>query len=217
MAPRKAAAPTPTPPSPPPVSTLREPARPEIRAVANHPVNPAHPGIGHNSHGRVIAYSRSGQPVSRASAASGVDQFYVPPGIKPDGWSWEWKRVTVANEPDPGYAAELAQVGWEPVLAESYPGVFMPQDYKGAIMRRGLMLMERDERLTEEARREEKRRADERVGSAIAKHSLNTQGAHGVSLDAHGARANTYVRKSVEVVDVPPPRYERPGGAQSVD
>ena len=78
--------------------------------------------------------AEKGRHVSRASARSGIDEFQVPPGVIPPGWSWEWKNYTVLGEPNKSYEAELAQVGWEPVMTESYPGVFMPVGAKGAII-----------------------------------------------------------------------------------
>jgi hypothetical protein len=159
------------------------------------------PTIGHNSQGRVQVTNRAGEVVSRSSAQSGVDQFHVPPGIIPQGWSWEWKRESVNGMTEPSYIAEMTQVGWEPVMAESYPGVFQPASMPGPIRRKGLMLMERRIELTHEASRDEKRRADERVGNSIRKHgALNTQGSQTEAL----GRAHSYIKQSTEY-DVRPP------------
>lgn len=159
--------------------------------------------------GRVVGVRRDGSAVSRTSAISGVDQFYVPPGIIPPGWSWEWKNETVLNQADPAYAAELAQVGWEPVMAESYPGVFMPHEHKGPVRRKGMMLMERDLRLTQEAQREDKRRADDRVGTALRKHGkLDTSGTHGV--DTSNRHVAAVANKTViDGSNLPRPSYDR--------
>ena len=183
----------------------------EAPAVAREPVRAA-PGsqIGHNSMGRAVVVTRSGREVSRASAASGVDQFHIPAGVIPPGWSWEWKNESVLGEPNPAYQAELAQVGWEPVLAESYPGVFMPKEAKGAIRRKGMILMERPEVLTIEARREEKRKADDAVGMSRRKHGakLDTAGTHGVDVNARGVQPS--LKTSIESgANIPRPAYER--------
>jgi hypothetical protein len=197
---RKAARPAAETASP---AVAREPSR-EVAAA---------PGsvIGHNSSGRLEVLSRSGRVVSRASAQSGIDQFHIPAGVIPPGWSWEWKNETVLGEPNAAYQAELAQVGWEPVMAESYPGVFMPIDYKGAIRKKGMMLMERPMVLTQEARAEDKRRADDAVGRALKKHGkLDTSGAHGVDVNDRRVAANNYVRKSIESGEnIPRPVYDR--------
>jgi hypothetical protein len=28
----------------------------------------------------------------------GTDEFYIPPSIVPDGWTYEWKRHTIFNQ-----------------------------------------------------------------------------------------------------------------------
>src|ERR1700676_2790894 len=33
----------------------------------------------------------------------GVDKFYIDPRIIPDGWSYEWKALTVLGKENPGY------------------------------------------------------------------------------------------------------------------
>ncbi len=116
---------------------------------------------------RAVAYRRDGTPVWRHGAAS-EDRLHIDPSLIPEGWTWEGKRFTVYNAPDPAYQAALARDGWEPVLAENYPGVFMPIDYKGPVIVDGLMLMERPSVLTEEARAEEKRKADAAITASSA-------------------------------------------------
>ena len=178
-------------------AAVAAPAREEVRRPVQH------------APGRAVVLNRAGQPVSRASAVSGVDQFYIPPNIIPPGWSWEWKNHTVLGQADPAYAAELAQVGWEPVMAESFDGVFMPIGHKGPIIRKGMILMERDIRLTQEARMEEKRRADDRVGNALRKHGkLDTSGTHGVDTSNRGI-APVANKSVISGNDLPRPGYER--------
>lgn len=200
----------------------RKPVRAAAPVVAHTPVEQDRPAartvsdglapgtvIGRNAAGRVEVMSRSGKVVSRAGARTGIDEFQVPPGVIPPGWSWEWKNQTVLGEPNKSYEAELAQVGWEPVMTESYPGVFLPVGQKGPIIRKGMILMERPMALTQEARAEDKRRADEAVGRALKKHGkLDTTGAHGV--DANHEKVGNYVRKSVESGEnIPAPKYDR--------
>src|SRR5690606_18695243 len=121
----------------------------------------------------------------------------------PDGGGWAWKRHTVYNAPDPTYQAALARDGWEPVMAENYPGVFMPVDYKGPVVIDGLMLMERPAALTEEARLEEKRKADAAIGSQFGITLPN-----GVpSGNLASAPQQTYVRQHQEH-NMPRPQLE---------
>src|SRR5215472_10285822 len=84
-------------------------------------VAPPIPGVGHNSGpagiplipGRAVGISRSGKPVQRAAAETGVDEFFIPANLPPQGWSWEWKRELTRGQPDPYYMSRLGQVGWE--------------------------------------------------------------------------------------------------------
>ena len=163
----------------------------------------------HTADGRVIAYNRKGEPVSRMQSTNGVDQYALPGDLPPTGWSWEWKRVEVVNKTDPQYAAELTNNGWEPVLAESYPGRFMPADYKGPIMRNGLMLMERDINLTIEAMAQDQMRARDKVQVSRRSRKLGTEGAHGVTTDHHGVQQNTFVRVARDGgTGLPTPNYD---------
>jgi len=184
----------------------REPARAEAReAVNTGPIIP----------GRAVAYNRAGMPIQRAGAETGVDEFFIPPHLPPAGWSWEWKRESNRGETDPFYMSKLMQVGWEPVMYESYPGVFAPvyddqgKEMKGPVRRKGLMLMERSAVLTEEAFLDEKRRADERVGTAKHQYSrLDTGGTSTVEID-DAARRMSGIRTTREVVDYPPGQRQR--------
>ena len=89
----------------------------------------------------------------------GTDEFFVEPGIIPDGWTYEWKTKTVLGAEDPAHQVKLARDGWEPVPASRHPDM-MPAGYKGVeITRKGMVLMERPMEITEEVRQMELRRA----------------------------------------------------------
>lgn len=89
----------------------------------------------------------------------GTDEFFVEPGIIPDGWSYEWKTKTVLGAEDPAHQVKLARDGWEAVPASRHPEM-MPAGYKGLeITRKGMVLMERPSEITEEVRQIELRRA----------------------------------------------------------
>lgn len=164
--------------------------------------------------GRAVALNRQGLPVQRAAAEAGVDAFHIPQDllrkVHAEGFSWEWKVHTVKGEHKTEVAAQQRQVGWEPVMYESYPGVFAPefdlttgQPMKGPVIRSGLMLMERPLALTMEAKRDEKRKADERVRGAKQQYNrLDTSSVPGVEFDQSAQRAS-YIRENVERVDIP--------------
>jgi hypothetical protein len=89
----------------------------------------------------------------------GTDEFFVEPGVIPDGWTYEWKTKTVLGAEDPAHQVKLARDGWEAVPASRHPEM-MPAGYTGVeITRKGMVLMERPAEITEEVRRIEARRA----------------------------------------------------------
>jgi hypothetical protein len=89
----------------------------------------------------------------------GTDEFFVEPGVIPDGWTYEWKTRSVLGAEDPAHQVKLARDGWEAVPASRHPEM-MPSGYTGVeITRKGMVLMERPAEITEEVRRIEARRA----------------------------------------------------------
>lgn len=165
--------------------------------------------------GRAVALNRQGLPVQRAGAEAGVDQFWIPPALlkrfHDEGFDVEWKEHTIQGQHRADVAARQRQVGWEPVMTESYPGVFAPefdingQPNKGPIIRGGLMLMERPMPLSLEAKRDEKRKADDRVRGAKQQYNhriADTTGAATAEYDLTAQRAS-YIRENVERVDIP--------------
>lgn len=99
------------------------------------------------------------------SLDEGVDDFYVDPGEIPDGWTYEWKRRTIANMEDPAYEVSLARMGWEPVPASRHPNMMPTTGAHQTIERKGMILMERPMELSEEARSIELRRARQQVNN----------------------------------------------------
>jgi len=90
------------------------------------------------------------------------DDFYIDPRKIPEGWDYNWKRHTVANMPDPAYETELLQAGWETVDASRHPDM-VPPGYKGPIIRKGMILMERPKEISDMAKDRENRNARELV------------------------------------------------------
>lgn len=107
----------------------------------------------------------------------GTDEFFVEPGIIPDGWTYEWKTKTILGAEDPAHQVKLARDGWEHVPASRHPEM-MPAGYKGVeITRKGMVLMERPSEITEEVRQLDLRRArlqvrakEEQLSAAPAGH-----------------------------------------------
>lgn len=106
----------------------------------------------------------------------GLDEFYINPDIVPDGWGYEYKRLTVLGQPDPSYQVGLAQRGWEAVPASRHPEL-MPDGYTGnTIERHGQILMERPSEITDEVKARDLRRAREQVRGKEAQLSGTPSG-----------------------------------------
>jgi hypothetical protein len=169
--------------------------------------------------GRAVAVGRDGQPIWRLAAPVGVDRFAIPPEIVDEGWVYEWKRWSVAGQPDHAYQTQLRRIGrWEPVQAERHPGVFMPPGSTGDIIIDGLILMERPLALHREAQREERLSADDVMLKARRERGLKVPaGATGVDPDNAEARGATYVNATrvmqsaddmAALQEIPKPAYD---------
>lgn len=73
----------------------------------------------------------------------GEDKFHVPEHLIPDGWKYQWRRVSSYGKEDPQYQVKIAQTGWRPVPAERHPEM-MPSSGGPyyTIDRDGMRLME---------------------------------------------------------------------------
>jgi len=151
------------------------------------------------SDSRARAEARAAQVREHMGEGPGEDKFYVDPNIIPDGWDYQWKRKELLGKPDPHYAVELRRNGWEAVPADRHPEL-MPPGWNGAIERDGMMLMERPQVLTEEARRAEYREAR---GAVIAKEQqLGATPKGHLSRDAD-PRVRPRINKSYEPMAIP--------------
>jgi len=120
---------------------------------------------------RAVAVGRDGKPIWRKSFDT-EDRFHIPAGVVPDGWMYEWKRKSIFGQPDTTHQVNLQRNGWTPVPASRHPGLWMPVDYPGAVEIDGLALMEIPMALYREAKRDEKRAADEAVRGSRKKMGM---------------------------------------------
>ena len=118
-----------------------------------------------------VIRNRSGQPITLRFSGD-EDRFAFDRSIIPPGWDYQWKTRTIKGWEWVDHQVELGANGWEPVPAERHDGIFMPKGYKGTIERGGLILMERDARLTVRARAIDKRKADAPVRESHAMAGL---------------------------------------------
>jgi hypothetical protein len=128
---------------PPKASAGREPAREAPREAAL------------NSDGHVVVRGRDGEVLTRRRR-DGSDPFFIPDGIIPEGYTYQWNAVTVTGNADVVLDKTMGyyENGWRPVEAERHPGMFVPRGTKGHIIRGGCRLEERPLALTREAQRE---------------------------------------------------------------
>jgi hypothetical protein len=97
------------------------------------------------------------------------DKFRAPHA--PDGWEYEWRRVTVLNAEDPAYQVEIDGMGFEPVPVDRHPEM-MPKGFKGhTITRDGMMLVERPKEISDESRDKAYREAVGQVRAMEAKNA----------------------------------------------
>ena len=130
----------------------------------------------------------------------GTDEFFIPPEIVPEGWSYEWKRKTILGQEDPAYAVALARKGWEPVPANRHPSMMPDSGNFATIERKGMVLMERPLELTDEARQIELRRARAQVRQK--EQQLNSAPA-GTFDRNNKENSLVKVNKSFEAIPVP--------------
>lgn len=93
----------------------------------------------------------------------GVDEFYIDRSTVPDGWDYEFKRLTLLNKEDPSYQVALHRTGWEPVPSSRHPEMMPQGSTEQFITRKGMILMERPMEITLEARKMESNRARNQV------------------------------------------------------
>jgi hypothetical protein len=128
-----------------------------------------------------------------------IDEFYIDPAIIPEGWSYEWKRHTLLGREDPSYQVSLARAGWEAVPAKRHPEMMPLNSTATIIERKGMILMERPQSLTNEARDVELRRARNQVRAKEQQLASTPDG----TLTRDHARVRPNVKKSFEPMPVP--------------
>ncbi len=104
------------------------------------------------------------------------DIFWLPIEEIPEGFTYEWKRLSVMGQEDPFYIAQMREQGWEPVLASRHPTWVPPGYDKPNIIKGGQILMERPEELTNQARAEELAVARQQVREAEARLGMTPRG-----------------------------------------
>ena len=129
----------------------------------------------------------------------GVDEFFVDPSIIPEGWTYEWKRLSILGQEDATHQIHLARMGWEAVPARRHPGMMPSSWTKGTIERKGMILMERPTEVVEEARRIQNKAAKDQVRAKEAQIAGTPDG----TMTRDHAMARPKINKSFEAVPIP--------------
>jgi len=106
----------------------------------------------------------------------GTDEFYIDPAMIPEGWSYEWKRRLLLNKEDPAYEVAVARTGWAAVPASRHPSMMPSNTASATIERKGMILMERPQSITERARAIEAKKASAQVRGKEEQLSAAPQG-----------------------------------------
>lgn len=130
----------------------------------------------------------------------GTDDFHVDPEKIPDGWTYEWKRHTVFGKEDPTYNVSLRRMGWTPVPANRHPEMMPTGNGEDTILRKGMILMERPEEITEEMRAIDRKRARDQVR---AKEQQLTDAPAGQFERMNKDKPLSKVKKSFEAMPIP--------------
>lgn len=121
----------------------------------------------------------------------------------PKGWSYEWRTRTVKGAVWTDAIAEDEQRGWTPVPANRHDGKIMPRGYDGPIERGGLMLMERDERLTAMSVAYQKRDANEQLNISRSMTGLMQRANPNVDMLFDQSDASAQSATGVKITRVP--------------
>lgn len=121
---------------------------------------------------------RAAQRRSRVPVTS--DRFFVDPDRKPNGMSYEFKRLTYGAKHDTRHQAYLASQGWTPVPAKRHPEIvgdeYARKNPEGQILVDGQILMERPLELTAEAAAEDLGNAKGQVSNQMRSLKLTPDG-----------------------------------------
>ena len=109
----------------------------------------------------------------RKDDADEVDPKYIPPELIPEGWTFQWKNVTVLGQPIeelvPGYRATMEMNHWEPVPAALLRSI-LPRSYTGRTVEMGgQMLMMQQTYLAEQSKSRNEKNANDLMQSSAKK------------------------------------------------
>jgi hypothetical protein len=113
---------------------------------------------------------RNGEVLKRAPTLRG-NPFDLPEEIKEAGWSYQWIRASCYGNTEMSEMSVMKRAGWREVPPDALHGYFRDETPEGQnfISREGLVLMERPQAMTDEARQEDLRLANVQYGRQLQK------------------------------------------------
>ena len=133
------------------------------------------------------------------SMDEGVDDFYIDPSKIPDGWTYEWKRKTIYGQEDPAYEVQLARNGWTAVPASRHPEMMPKSGGYQTIIRKGQVLMERPQIITDQVVDANNRRARAQVKVKEEQLSAAPQG----QFERNHSQVRPKINKGYEPIPIP--------------
>jgi hypothetical protein len=99
-----------------------------------------------------VIVGRDGRPLSRVRSSGNYhNEFDIPQHLWPEGWSPQWVTTSVHGKDTPANVNAHYANGWRPASPKNWPFVMPDQKNSDTIEREGQILMERPNRLNEEA------------------------------------------------------------------
>jgi hypothetical protein len=151
---------------------------------------------------------RDGQVLTRnRNSASAINQYYIPDRLKEDGWSLQWIRQSCYNKEDRSNLSSYSENGWSPVPGDrpGFKELFGAASGE-AIIRDGLMLVERPAELTRQAKEEEHMEALQQRNPQVEEFALSEL-PPGFRRLQKGDKWNDKIRRELE--GVPESTYPR--------
>lgn len=140
---------------------------------------------------------------TRRSKQEGADELYINPEEIPDGFTVEWKRISIYGQEDRGNLVGIEKDGWEPANPKDFPSL-VGKNHKGSTIIAGkgndLMLYIRPKELTAEAKAEDLHNARSQVNTKMQELGLAGSG-EAPRVDSAG-RSLVSVKRSYERIPV---------------
>jgi hypothetical protein len=166
-------------------------------------VTPRAPAHSSKTDERPAVHAKEHVPVRtrRRKNSASEDMFYIPLEEIPPGLTYEWKRWSLVGENNPFYIADMRGQGWEPVNPKVHPTWLPPGYNEPHIIKGGMILMERPEELTLEAKKELDALAKTRVREAEQRLGMTPNGQLSRDLPDVAPKIVKEYMRSVQVED----------------